>query len=132
MISGYCQSATNGKSANVLSGKRDLDLHGIHVSGSDVHSELGKRDVTTYEAILYTGTIILVMAANYPPIGRLYLIANRNQVLKKAFRLLPGYCLGSAVFGVPMDPYLLNALYDLQAEHPVDVCMKLAIDATRF
>jgi hypothetical protein len=86
-----------------------------------VHSLLEKREVTTYEAVLYTGSVVIVTAANYPAIGRLFTVANKNQILKQAFRLIPGYCLGPSVQSIAITIGTAGILNGLQAEHPIDV-----------
>ncbi|KAI7261488.1 glycoside hydrolase family 18 protein, partial [Hortaea werneckii] len=113
-IPGYCSSMT-GTAENL---KRDVQIHDSGLS-LDLYS-LEKRETTTYKAILYTGSVVVVTAANYPRIGRLFKIANRNQVLKQAFRLIPGYCLGPSVQELAINVGTTGVLRGLQAEHPID------------
>jgi hypothetical protein len=116
MIPGYCSPETDTD----WNGKRDFGVYDASVS-SDLHSSLEKRAVTTYNAVLYTGTLVVVIAASFPPIGRLFEIANRNQVLKQAFRMIPGYCLGPSIQEIAITLGSAGALVGLQAEHPIDV-----------
>ncbi|RMY88306.1 hypothetical protein D0864_06671, partial [Hortaea werneckii] len=117
-IPGYCSSMT-GTAENL---KRDVQIHDSGLS-LDLYS-LEKRETTTYKAILYTGSVVVVTAANYPRIGRLFKIANRNQVLKQAFRLIPGYCLGPSVQELAINVGTTGVLRGLQAEHPIDVSLR--------
>jgi hypothetical protein len=116
MIPDYCSPETDTN----WNGKRDVGVYDAGVS-SDLHSSLEKRAVTPYDAVLYTGTVVIVTAASYPRIGRLFQVANRDQVLKQAFRMIPGYCLGPSIQEVAITLGTAGALAGLQAEHPIDV-----------
>lgn len=87
----------------------------------DSTNALLRRDITEYRSYLYNGAIIITQAAAYPAIGALYGVKNSAQVLKKTFRLIPGYCIGTAIQVVTFVTIQANTLFGLQAEHPIDV-----------
>jgi chitinase len=124
VLPGFCPSDTDDESANGWVGKRDLERLYANMTDDDyddyVHG-LTKRAPTTYRAVLYNGAIVVITAAAYPPIGKLFTVANNNQVIREAFRLIPGYCIGPSMQSIALTVGAAGALTGLQAEHPIDV-----------
>lgn len=129
-LPGFCPSDTDDESANSWIGKRDLDRihlnmtedeYDDYVDEYDDYVELTKRAPVEYKAVLYNGAVVIVTAAAYPPIGKLFTVANNNQVIRQAFRLIPGYCIGPSIQTVAITVGTAGILAGLQSEHPIDV-----------
>ncbi|THX54883.1 glycoside hydrolase [Aureobasidium pullulans] len=128
-LPGFCPSDTDDESANSWIGKRDLDRihlnmtedeYDDYVDEYDDYVELTKRAPVEYKAVLYNGAVVIVTAAAYPPIGKLFTVANNNQVIRQAFRLIPGYCIGPSIQTVAITVGTAGILTGLQSEHPID------------
>ncbi|KAK3168025.1 hypothetical protein OEA41_004471 [Lepraria neglecta] len=76
---------------------------------------------STYIAVLPNGFELVIVAAIYPAIGRLYEVPNAGQVLRRLFRLIQGWCIGPAVNVATVAPGSNPpGLGGMQTEHPVD------------
>lgn len=68
------------------------------------------------------GFNLVIVAALFPAIGELYDLPNANQVIRRLFRLIAGWCIGPSVaeqsVGPGSHPPGLNGM---QTEHPLDV-----------
>ena len=122
VLPGFCPSDSDDESANGWIGKRDVAIFHGNNSYDEYTNLLEERgDTGVYTAVLYTGAVVVARAAAYPAIGKLYEVANKNQIINKAFRLIPGYCIGPAVQAIAITAGTPGALFGLQSEHPIDV-----------
>ena len=93
-----------------------------NASSEHAHLLEERGSETTYIAELPNGFYLVIVAALYPEIGRLYNVPNSGQVLRRLFRLIQGWCIGPAI-DLEKVPRGSNppGLGGMQSEHPVDV-----------
>ena len=76
--------------------------------------------------MLPNGFELVIVAAIYPEIGRLFAIPQAGRVLRRLFRLIQGYCIGPAVaeanVAAGSNP---PGLGGMQTEHPLDVSSRV-------
>ena len=99
-----------------------------NASSEHVHLLEERGSESTYIAVLPNGFYLVIVAALYPEIGRLYNVPNSSQVLHRLFRLIQGWCIGPAI-----DPAAVvrgsnpPGLGGMQSEHPVDVSVVVLV-----
>lgn len=98
------------------------DTFGDYRKRSDL-MEFDKRGNSEIYRAIIGNIIIEAIAGAYPSIGKLFTVANADQVLRWAFRLNKNYCTSKAmsVSSLPAGP-VAKALYaGLNSEHTIDV-----------
>ena len=107
--------------------RRDLARIG-NASSEHVHLLEERDKESTYIALLPNGFALVIVAAIYPEIGRLYEVRNAGQVLRRLFRLIQGWCIGPAVNEAIVAPGSNPpGLGGMQTEHPVDVSVVVLV-----
>ena len=118
--------SNDGNRGDVLS-RRSLAAIG-NASSEHVHLLEERGSESTYIAELPNGFYLVIIAALYPEIGRLYNVPNSGQVIRSLFQLIQGWCIAPAidVRDVPLGKKP-PGLGGFQAEHPVDVSIIMLV-----
>ena len=107
--------------------RRDLARIG-NASYEHVHLLEERGSESTYIAVLPNGFYLVIVAAIYPEIGRLYNVPNSGQVIRRLFRLIQGWCIAPAIDEADVargsNP---PGLGGMQSEHPVDVSVVVLV-----
>ena len=115
---GLCSNDGNGGGTK---SKRDLARIG-NASSEHIHLLEARGSESTYIARLPNGFPLVIVAALYPEIGRLYNVPNSGEVLRRLFRLIQGWCIGPAIDEATVPPGSNPpGLGGMESEHPVDV-----------
>ena len=123
-IKGFCPNDSDDESANNFT---LLDL--LPTAQKPERDALQKRGgQKTYNTNLGAGVSMRIIGAIYPSIGELFDSQFAAHVLRRFFRLIPGYCNGPSVstgdVGAGESP---DDIGGLQSEHPIDVSITLCV-----
>ena len=114
-IPGFCGDA------EVVNDKRDL-VHSHAASHAKLHALEKRGGEHTYRANLANGVVIRIIGLAYPGLVELFGLQPGLQILRRFFRLIPGYCLGPSIAESNVPPNVdQNALRGFESEHPIDV-----------
>jgi len=123
-IPGYCNNDSDDESANGFT-KRDLALS--DASDPAKWKLLQKRGSgKIYQTNLGNNVGISIIGLAYPRLVELFGLQNGVQILRRFFRLIPGYCTGTAVQTQDIPPGHTVTTADtrgFETEHVIDVSL---------
>jgi len=123
-IPGYCPNDSDDESANGFT-KRDLALS-IKSDPASWKTLQKRANDKTYYINLGNNVGIRIIGLAYPRLVELFGLQNGVQILRRFFRLIPGYCTGTALQTPDIPPGHTVTTDDtsgFETEHVLDVSL---------